>query len=151
MESKPELRILIGLPGIGKSTWASKFVFMNPDHRIICPDDIRKEITGDAGDQSKNDEVFELVFNRLNTLLQSQENVIIDATGYRRSNRKKLIEYGKKHKAKIIAVRFCPDISTALSQNNKRDRRVPNFVIINMHKKWEEPSPEEGFDEIVIV
>lgn len=43
------LIITVGPSGSGKSTWAKT----QEDFKIICPDKIRKQLTGDISDQSK--------------------------------------------------------------------------------------------------
>lgn len=58
--SRPKLYVMCGLSGSGKSTIAKQIANDNPDTVIISTDIIREQLTGEIGDQSQNDEVFEL-------------------------------------------------------------------------------------------
>lgn len=58
--SKPKLYVMCGLSGSGKSTIAKQITNDNPDTVIISTDMIREQLTGEIGDQSQNDEVFEI-------------------------------------------------------------------------------------------
>ena len=56
----PSLIELIGVSGSGKSTWIKNNKSKWNKTVVISPDEIRKELTGNISDQSKNKEVFEL-------------------------------------------------------------------------------------------
>ena len=72
-----ELIIPIGISGSGKS----RLYNLNyQDYVKICPDDIRKELTGSISDQSKNKEVFELAQQRIDDCIANDKNVFYDAT-----------------------------------------------------------------------
>ena len=60
---KPIFTMLVGIPGSGKSTWAEN----NKDivnEVIQSSDELRKEL-GDINDQSKNEEVFNILHKRI--------------------------------------------------------------------------------------
>ena len=64
------LYITIGISGSGKSTWINKESSLGDlglpqGDLIICPDDIRKQLTGNVSDQSRNNEVFATAYQRL--------------------------------------------------------------------------------------
>lgn len=65
--SRPKLYVMCGLSGSGKSTIAKQITNDNPDTVIISTDMIREQLTGEIGDQSQNDEVFEI----FHTLIRS--------------------------------------------------------------------------------
>jgi predicted kinase len=71
--------IPIGISGSGKSYIGEK---LKQDYNcvIVCPDDIRKEITGDINNQTKNKEVFDIVRMRTIELLSEGKNVFFSAT-----------------------------------------------------------------------
>jgi len=74
----PYLIITVSPPGGGKSTWAKSFSEKS-GYSIICPDEIRKELTGNISDQSKNNEVWETAYHRLKEKLNNKECVIFDS------------------------------------------------------------------------
>ena len=62
------LFITIGLPGSGKSHWASE-----QDAKVVSSDAIREELFGDVNDQNHNNEVFNEVHNRIQISLRSED------------------------------------------------------------------------------
>ena len=69
--SKPKLYVMCGLSGSGKSTIAKQITNDNPDTVIISTDMIREQLTGEIGDQSQNDEVFELFYTLIRKRLEN--------------------------------------------------------------------------------
>lgn len=76
--SKSYFIMLVGIPGSGKSRWASQVQSLNT--QIVCPDKIRKEIGEGVSDQSVNIQAWELALKETITLLKYGTNVILDAT-----------------------------------------------------------------------
>jgi len=77
-EKKKDLYVTIGISGSGKSTWANKIGY----DICVSTDDIRKELTGNINDQSKNKEVFKLAYERIYKYSKDSryKDVIYDAT-----------------------------------------------------------------------
>ena len=72
----------VGISGSGKSSWIKEFL---TDHRdeawaVICPDSIRKEFTGNVSDQSKNKEVWDEAYARLNKFIKADKDILFDST-----------------------------------------------------------------------
>ena len=104
----PELIITVGIPGCGKSTWVNQhkayvkklflykrlYTLGRPlcGAFVVCPDDIRKELTGDITDQSKNNEVWEIAKTRVRAWLNNKYDVILDATNVSTKGRRSFIE-----------------------------------------------------------
>ena len=55
---------MIGIPGSGK-TEKAKVLAKEHNAILLSSDAIREEILGDASDQTKNNDVFEVTHNRL--------------------------------------------------------------------------------------
>ena len=70
--SRPKLYVMCGLSGSGKSTIAKQIANDNPDTVIISTDIIREQLTGEIGDQSQNDEVFELFYTLIRKRLENK-------------------------------------------------------------------------------
>jgi predicted kinase len=96
----PSFIMLIGIPGSGKSSYLnatnSMIPFYSGDFVIVCPDKIRKELTGSTSDNSKDGLVWTLAKDRVIKALSESKNVILDATNtiskYRRRFMKGLPE-----------------------------------------------------------
>ena len=138
------LTMICGVPGSGKSTYVEKA--RKKDTVVICPDRIRKELTGAEEDQSKNKEVFELAYKRLRKALLSDTDVIFDATNLTKRARKSILDIAKGHNCE--AVYFVVPLKTCLERNSKRERHVPEDVIRGMYKKYTYPKKEEGFSSV---
>ena len=85
--------ITISIPFGGKSKWASEFLAEHPDTIVICPDEIRKELTGSISDQSQNSNVFSTAFKRLRKAIQAETaDIIFDGTNIRGKTRTEIID-----------------------------------------------------------
>lgn len=87
-----KLIITCGISGSGKSTWVKKY---HPYAYIICPDNIRRELTGDVSDQSRNKEVFEVAYKSLCMNGVDAGTVVWDATNISISGILKIVNMAK--------------------------------------------------------
>lgn len=92
---KPKLIIPVGISGSGKSTWIKSIE--NQGYEVVSPDEIRLELTGDMSDQSKNKEVFATAYQKTADILNSNKNVIFDATNIESFLRKDLLNFLKQN------------------------------------------------------
>lgn len=121
-----KLYILIGVPGVGKSTIANKLKNKNTIH--LSSDNIREEYIENIEDYQKhNAKVFEIMNNKTFELLKEGKNVIYDATNLSRKKRKNLYNQAKKYDTEVIAYCILKPLKTVLKQNNQRTdwKRVP--------------------------
>ena len=119
---------MVGCPASGKST-ARAAIMRSRVHGLvcetICPDDIRKTLTGDAADQSANAAVWHAAMERLDTLLAMHGVLVVfDATASRVRDRKRLANAAHDHNAIAIEV-WC---DTPLEQCYER------HALVNRHE-----------------
>ena len=142
-EKKPKLILPVGISGSGKSSWIKSQTDVNAV--VVSPDEIRRELTGNISDQTKNSEVFVIANKRAADALNAGKNVIFDATNIASRNRKGLIEYMKTHVdkgfdavAKVFDV--SPDIAKARikkSIESGDDRsNVPDYAIDKQYQTY---------------
>ena len=145
------LVMLVGPPGAGKSVLAEKLKKDYVYFEIVCPDDIREEICGDASDQTHNNAVFGKVYTRLTTLLTEGYNVIYDATNCRASYRRKIMNVVDGCYKKVICICLLTSLSDCFKNNSLRDRQVPEDVIERMYINMRNHAPTlfEGYDVIL--
>lgn len=152
--NKKKVILGIGIPGSGKSTYLKRIVKEN-DFAYICPDDIREELTGNTSDQSKNKEVWELAYKRLETLLSTDTNTIVfDATQANKEQRIRCIENCKKYGAEVVeGLFFDTPLRISKQRNSSRDRKVPEHVLEKMNSFLEKDPPkiDDGFDSLIIL
>ncbi len=152
MHTGSNIIMLIGPPGSGKSTFTKDFLLHWTDEWIlISPDLIRKELTDDESDQSRNTEVFAIVYKRLEEALKAGKNVIYDATNCRNVYRFKILNSAKPFANKIIGVVISTPISECIARNHARDRHVPDDVVERMYftLKKHPPTLNEGYDILI--
>lgn len=145
-----EIRMLVGLPGSGKSTWAQNFVFENKNYIVLSSDKIREELYGDESIQGNAAEVFELLYTRAEEFCEKNKNIIIDATNLTPGKRKKFINRFKKFKPYFIADVFMVDKNYCIEMDCRRNRTVGAEIINRMARNFVQPSLLEGWTKIVI-
>lgn len=146
-----KLYILIGVPGVGKSTIANKLKNKNTIH--LSSDNIREEYIENIEDYQKhNAKVFEIMNNKTFELLKEGKNVIYDATNLSRKKRKNLYNQAKKHDTEVIAYCILKPLKTVLKQNNQRTdwKRVPENIIKEKYLSFNPPRINLDCDKILI-
>lgn len=129
----------IGIPGSGKST------FMNQIHEkygipVVSSDSVREQLYGDESIQGDFNKVFSTVYKNVNDHLDKEEICILDATNVTRKVRIKAIR--NTNPTQVIYVLMDNNIHQALSRNSKRDRVVPEYVIIRMWQSFTNDFPD---------
>lgn len=77
---------ITGLPGCGKSTVALKVTELLPDALVLRMDDLRKIVTpAPSYSDEEREHVYRALVYTAKTLCEAGQNVIIDATGNKRS------------------------------------------------------------------
>lgn len=140
----------IGIPGSGKTTLLKDFA-LKYNYSYICPDDIRFELTGNASDQSKNNEVWQKAYKKLEGEIRNGNVVVFDATMANLKDRKNFLSKARFFGAeKVQGVFVDVPIEIAKSRNESRERVVPDFVLNRMNDSLENFPPDihEGFDSI---
>lgn len=141
---KVQFIIPVGISGSGKSTWILSLV--NLGFVVVCPDEIRKELTGSISDQSRNKDVFPLAFERTVAALNAEKSVIFDATNVTSKTRKSMLDFLKENAVvdfdalakvfnadlKICKERVAKDIAEGVDRSNVPpeaiDRQYGNFI-----------------------
>lgn len=142
--------VLIGAAGCGKSTYANNLVAQT-GARIINQDSIREKLCGNADDQSRNGEVFQLAVKQLHQELKAGNCVIWDNTSRNIKMRKLIVDIAMQYNAKLIAVFFKTPLDVCLARNAARSRKVPPEIIKKQYNELVEPVFEEGFEQIHFV
>lgn len=148
------LYIMIGIPGSGKSTFASE-VFKDKAE-IVSTDALREELLGDASNQSYGDEIFKEAYKRIADNISKNKDVCFDATNINRKSRKRLFEFlrSKKLNPEISAIVMNTPIAQCLYNDCYREMKGERFVgkevIHKFISKFQLPEFSEGFNSIFL-
>ena len=144
----PELLMLVGLPGSGKSTYIKKY--FNQNLKVHSSDAIREELTGDINNQDINSRVFETLHKRVKEDLKNGISCVYDATNISWKRRKSFLESLNGINCWKVCHIIATPFEVCLEQNEQRDRKVPYEVIERMYKNFDIPWWNEGWDDIEI-
>lgn len=137
----------IGLPGSGKSTWFKR-------HNILplSSDMVRILLFDDVTEQRYQD----LVFSTLRTMLRARLLArrpwnYLDATNLSAHERRSWIKLAHDFGYEAHAVFFDVPPEVCMERNHRRERNVPEDVMLRMANKLRPPKFEEGFAKITVV
>jgi predicted kinase len=132
-----ECVILIGLPGVGKSSlYREKFAATHVH--------VSKDLWPNAS--KREDRQGQLIAESL----KAGRSVVIDNTNPTMAERAKLIALARTHRARTIGYFFDVNTRTAVARNAERTgpSKVPNVAIFTAAKRLEPPTMSEGFDQL---
>lgn len=152
---KPELILLVGNIGSGKSTKAREFA--KQGYKVICRDQIRTML---AGGGYLFDPYMEIYINTaldqlFRSLVKFGADLVIDQTNMDKNTRKHYIDYAEQFgytvKAYVMPALIKETCVFRRMYDNRREMTEEKWgeVWEHFNKKYEEPSKKEGFDEIV--
>lgn len=150
----PNLILLIGLPGSGKSALAQQLLIEAPRRQLISTDAIRKQLFGDEAIQGSWLLIWqEVQWQFQQAVMQIKHNsrldAIYDATNAQRSQRREVISLARKTGfTHIVGLWLDTPVWLCLTRNKKRDRTVPDDVIFRMYRQLRDAPPTltEGLD-----
>lgn len=160
--SKPELIVMIGLPGSGKDHIIKQIIAENPekDYYVASTDDIVEALAAERGQtysQAFND-VIKQATKQLNDgvglAIQKRRNIIWNQTNMAPGKRASILsrfpkEYTKK--AIVVTVDEAVHNERLKARAEATGKNIPAHVMKSMRDSYVEPTREEGFDSIEIV
>ena len=126
--------IMVGYQGSGKSTFAAKHF---GDRYTILQGDILKT-------EAK-------MTKHLKLELGAGNSVVLDATNPSIKKRAVFIKIAKDNGARVRIVHIASTIEEALMNNAKRDKPIPKIAFYLFRKHYEQPTIEEGVEEVITV
>lgn len=133
----PELVLLVGLPASGKSTFFRERFAGSHAH-------VSKDLIPRSADKRKRQR------KEIAAALAESRSVVVDNVHASRAERAEAIEAAGDFGAKVIAYWFRESVAECRTRNERREGsfKVPLVAIYAAAKRFEEPSAEEGIDEI---
>jgi predicted kinase len=133
----PELAVLVGLPGSGKTTFFRQRLAATHEH-------VSKDLMGSV--RRRGDRQMALV----EQALAAGRSVAVDNTNPARADRAPLIAAARARGARVVAYLLLTPVREALARNRGREgrQRVPAVAIHAIAKRLEIPTVDEGFDAV---
>jgi len=146
-KTKGAVVLAIGLPGSGKSTWFKR-------HNILplSSDMVRILLFDDVTEQRYQDLVFSTLRSMLRArLLARRPWNYVDATNLSPHERRSWVKLAQDFGYEAQAVFFDVPPEVCIERNHRRERNVPEDVMLRMASKLRPPKFEEGFSKITVV
>jgi predicted kinase len=134
----PEVAILVGLPGAGKSTFYRERLAAT--HRHVSKDLLRNA----SNKQARQDAL-------VREALAAGQSVAVDNTNVSPADRATIIELARERGARVVGHYIEATTREAIARNERREEkkgRVPKVAIFTSAKRLVPPSLAEGFDAL---
>lgn len=137
----PEVIVICGLSGSGKSTWITKHCV---NHQVISLDKIRQALTGSEADQRQNKKVIAIAKEHLKDCLRKRQSIVWDATNIRRDFRQQLFDIVRRYDGLMNLVMIVQPVECSIKQNRQRNNGLAEQVILQQQDRFEFPLPLEA-------
>ena len=165
--SRPKIYVLVGPPGVGKGWWVennAKDAYIISRDNIV--DDVRKphglkydDMFGPRG-RSLSKEIDTRFRERVKGAIDSGQDIVVDMTNMGVSSRRNALRAieGREGDYEKIAVFFdyrgMEDLvqrSVEKRAKKLQDKNLSPEIVRGMINRFEMPTREEGFDDIIVV
>lgn len=147
MDESKYLVLLIGLSGSGKSKFVKQHL---ASFEAISLDAIRKELCGCRKDQSRNAEVVELAFRRLEIVLQAEQSVVWDATSLKIDYRRRIVSIASALDVNVVFIEFRIPFDELIERDRIRKHPVGVSVLQRQADEVQWPTCDEHDRRLVL-
>lgn len=146
-----KLIVLQGCPCSGKTTWRKQYVTQNPETIVACLDDIRVRLGNGKYSFDTEKQALKCEDYIVNTGLECDKEVIVDATNLNPKIITKWKETAKKHNCEIEFKEFYIPITEAIKRSKKRKAEGDIYISKKaMFEFYQTYYPNEFVDNRVI-
>lgn len=150
----PKLYMLVGVPGSGKSTWVKNQEFWMKDCAYISTDmwvemeAERRGVTYSEIFQEYMPKAVELMAIQVELARDKGMDIIWDQTSTTIATRAKKFRMLPEYYAIAVVFRIPEPEELQKRLASRPGKVIPSEVLNDMIAKWQEPTLEEGFNEI---
>ena len=132
LQNKPEIIIMMGYPGSGKTTIANE----------ICNDKQYIHIKGDDY-KSNTPKMLKAALDHI----QSKKSIVFDATNSSFKKRKLYVDFATKHNYSVQCIHVSTPMDISYKRNLLRqdEKKIPKIAFSVYKKNYEQPNEDEGF------
>ncbi len=132
------LKIVRGVPGSGKTTYAKKWVNEDPVNRVrVNRDDLRLSLFNSyVLDPSQEAIITKAEHSLIKTLLTAKKSVIVDNVNVKLKYVAEYLSIAARLNVPVVHKDFIIDIDEALKRNASRDRVVPEKYIRTLYSRY---------------
>ena len=135
--------VLCGLPASGKTTF-SKELAKTTNSKLHCFDDIPE-----SRNPKKNKEIKRQMYRDIYEDLAQGFDVVLDDLHTQKEWRDNLLSIIKDIPCKKTLIVMTTPLEECLRRNKHRANSLPDFVIQILNQRYELPTLDEGWDEIL--
>ena len=146
-----KLVVMVGVPGSGKTTLAKKLV--EKGFHYMNADSIRLELYGNEAEQGDKKEIFELFFRRMEEIMSSGTDIVVDNTNINMRQRKPILDRALQFEYADVQLWLLDvPLDVCLQRNSARQRIVPEDIVANMFMELNRSGrPQRTEGKIVII
>lgn len=138
------LYILCGLPASGKTTLSFQLATEH-DAKLYHYDEFKRD-----SKPQENKQTHQRLYNQIKQDLLQGYDVVLDDLHTRLEWRQDLLSALQDIPCKKILVVMTTPLEECVRRNSERQNgRLPDFVIYHLNSRYQPPSLEEGWDEIL--
>lgn len=151
-EKQPELVIMVGLPGSGKSTIINQ---RYANHTVVSSDDIIEKAAAEQGltyDEAFKDNIGRATMGMkiaFKDAVEKNEDIVWDQTNLSKKKRRGILQQIPKHYRTVAVVFILPEKVRAERAAGRTGKSIPDHVMKSMTKNYNPVTKDEGFDKII--
>lgn len=161
VKAGPEIIVMIGLPGSGKSTWRDNMLANSPDSYVVISSDDELESMADHEGISYSEAHKKYIGKstaiskqKFREAINKGKNIIWDQTNLSPKKRKGILnQVPASYKKTAIAFEVTSEeLKQRLAKREQETgKHIPPHVMKNMARAYRPPTKEEGFDNVIFV